>query len=206
MKSPCLTVAALLAAAPLWCAAQDDPTAMPDPAAQIQQVEQSISDEIKTTDRSISDSFQRSVQQTGQQTDNAGSMETTINSSGHSHEETRSRSDAWSVSTGDDAASSWGQPSQMPTAAMTGRWTLAEDGGDTCSIELRDNSWFGGYSAYVPAGCPKDFFDVNRWVMAGNQLQLTDTSNRVIGRFRQAGPNRWSGRRESDGAKVYLNR
>ncbi len=203
MKPLCLSLAALLAALPVWCAAQDDPTAtVPDPAADIQQAQQSISDEFKKTDQSISDSFQ----QTGQQAGNAGSVETTISSSGHSHEETTSHHDGWSVSTGDDNASSWGKPSGMPTQAVAGRWTLAEDGGDTCSIELRDTQWFGGYSAYVPAGCPKGFFDANRWVMVGNQLQLTDTGNRVIGRFWMAGPERWSGRRESDGAKLYLNR
>ena len=199
MKSSSLVVAAALSVAPLWCAAQDDTGAIPDPGAQMQQAEQSITDAFKQTDQAISDSFQ---------TDNAGSVQTTTSSSGHSHEASRSHHDEWSLSAGDDdgAGAPWGRPSNMPTEALAGRWTLAEDGGDTCSIELRETQWFGGHSAYVPAGCPKDFFDVNRWVMAGNQLQLTDTGNRVIGRFWAAGPGRWTGRRESDGAKVYLNR
>lgn len=191
-------VVALLAVAPVCAAAQDDPTAMPDPGAQMQQAQQSISDAFQQADQAISDSFK---------TDNAGSLQTTTHSSGHRHEVSTSHDDAWSLSAGDDPdGPPWGRPSAPPTEAMAGRWTLAEDGGDTCSIELRQTQWFGGHSAYVPAGCPRDFFDANRWVMAGNQLQLTDTGNRVIGRFWAAGPDRWAGRRESDGAKVYLNR
>ncbi|WP_232338408.1 AprI/Inh family metalloprotease inhibitor [Lysobacter soli] len=85
-------------------------------------------------------------------------------------------------------------------------WSLAQDGGDNCTIELKADEWFGGHRAYTPAGCPDGFFDVNRWTVSGNQLQLTDTNNRIIGRFWPAGDGRWSGKRESDGARMSLNR
>ncbi|MFC3551319.1 AprI/Inh family metalloprotease inhibitor [Lysobacter cavernae] len=89
---------------------------------------------------------------------------------------------------------------------MFGRWTLGEENGDTCTVELQNFSWFGGYKAYMPAGCPKDFFSANRWVISGNRLLITDSDNRVVGSFSPAGPDRWSGRRASDGARLYLNR
>lgn len=88
---------------------------------------------------------------------------------------------------------------------LFGSWTLGQENGSTCTIELRNSEWFGGYSAYVPAGCPDGFFSANRWVLSGDELLLTDTSNTVFGRFRTSGGGRWSGVRESDGARLYLN-
>ena len=88
---------------------------------------------------------------------------------------------------------------------LFGSWTLGQENGNTCTIELKNSEWFGGYSAYVPAGCPDGFFSANRWVLSGNQLLLTDTNNTVFGRFRASGGGRWSGFRESDGARLYLN-
>jgi hypothetical protein len=57
----------------------------------------------------------------------------------------------------------------------------------------------------VPAGCPDGFFSANRWVLSGDQLLLTDTSNTVFGRFSFSGGGRWSGSRKSDGVRAYLN-
>lgn len=88
---------------------------------------------------------------------------------------------------------------------LVGNWTLGQESGNTCTIQLKDSEWFGGHGAYVPAGCPDGFFAANRWVMSGRQLLITDTNNTVIGRFRPAGGGRWSGRRESDGARLFLN-
>ncbi|AWH53597.1 hypothetical protein C1924_10600 [Stenotrophomonas sp. ESTM1D_MKCIP4_1] len=88
---------------------------------------------------------------------------------------------------------------------LFGDWTLGQENGSSCTITLKDSPWFGGYGAWVPAGCPDGFFAVNRWLLSGNQLLLTDTNNQVIGRFRSSGGGRWSGHRESDGARLYLN-
>jgi hypothetical protein len=55
---------------------------------------------------------------------------------------------------------------------LFGSWTLGQENGNTCSIELKNIEWFGGYGAYVPAGCPDGFFSANRWVLSGNQLLL----------------------------------
>lgn len=88
---------------------------------------------------------------------------------------------------------------------LFGDWTLGPENGSSCTITLKDSQWFGGYGAWVPAGCPDGFYPVNRWLLSGNQLLLTDTNNQVIGRFRPSGGGRWSGRRESDGTRIYLN-
>lgn len=147
---------------------------------------------------------------------NFGSLNQQSSSSGSSHSESRSESKGIGVEIGmgDDDQDDWphahdhghhhGGPPDWGTA-LVGRWTLGQENGATCTIELKDNEWFGGHGAYVPAGCPDGFFPANRWVLSGNQLLITDTSNTTIGRFRQNGGGRWSGRRESDGARLYLN-
>lgn len=89
---------------------------------------------------------------------------------------------------------------------LVGNWTLGQENGASCTVRLEDREWFGGYSAWVPAGCPDDFFSANRWLMSGRQLLITDSQNNVKGRFWQAGNGPWSGQRESDGARLYLNR
>ncbi|WP_367382388.1 AprI/Inh family metalloprotease inhibitor [Stenotrophomonas cyclobalanopsidis] len=88
---------------------------------------------------------------------------------------------------------------------LFGDWTLGQENGSSCTITLKDSQWFGGCGAWVPAGCPDGFYPVDRWLLSGNQLLLTDTNNQVIGRFRPSGGGRWSGRRESDGTRIYLN-
>lgn len=200
-----LAVAVVSFAASGSAAAQDDPTAMPDPGADIRAAEQSITDRFQHTEQSITGSG-TSTDTTDTRSDswtNAGSVETTTTSSGHSHSETRSH-DSWSdISVG--TGGGWNHPAP-PNEAIVGRWSLAQDGGDHCTIELKADEWFGGHRAYTPAGCPDGFFDVNRWTVSGNQLQLTDTNNRIIGRFWPAGDGRWSGKRESDGARMSLNR
>lgn len=88
---------------------------------------------------------------------------------------------------------------------LFGQWTLGQESGNSCTIELKDSTWFGGYGAWVPAGCPEGMFLVNRWLLSGNDLLLTDTNNTVIARFRQSGSGRWSGRRLADDGRLYLN-
>ncbi|HGM7319070.1 TPA: AprI/Inh family metalloprotease inhibitor [Stenotrophomonas maltophilia] len=88
---------------------------------------------------------------------------------------------------------------------LFGRWTLGQENGSTCTIEPRNSEWFGGYSAYVPAGCRDGFFPANRWVLSGDELLLTDTSNTVFGRFHTSGGGRWSGALKSDGTRLYLH-
>ncbi len=146
---------------------------------------------------------------------NFGSLNQQSTTSGSSHSESRSESRDSSVEIdmgGND--DDWphghdhgdrhgGRPGWG--AELVGRWTLGQENGNTCTIELKDAEWFGGHSAYVPAGCPDGFFPANRWVLSGNQLLITDTNNTTIGRFRQDRSGRWSGKRESDGARLYLN-
>lgn len=96
-------------------------------------------------------------------------------------------------------------PPPINDSDLFGDWTLGQENGSSCTITLKDSQWFGGCGAWVPAGCPDGFYPVDRWLLSGNQLLLTDTNNQVIGRFRPSGGGRWSGRRESDGTRIYLN-
>ncbi|MEG0186054.1 MAG: AprI/Inh family metalloprotease inhibitor [Stenotrophomonas sp.] len=143
---------------------------------------------------------------------NLGSMTTQSNSSGSSHSETRSESKGAGFDIGfhDSSNDDWDNDrhrggSAVRDSDMFGHWTLGQENGSSCTIELKGSPWFGGYGAWVPAGCPDDFFSANRWLLSGNQLLITNGDNKVIGRFRQSGGGRWSGRRESDGARLYLN-
>lgn len=143
---------------------------------------------------------------------NFGSTSTETNSSGSSHSESRSHSSGVDIEIGrrDDSGDDWGNDRHhggwsVRDSDMFGDWTLGQESGNSCTITLKDSQWFGGYGAWVPAGCPDDFFSVNRWLLSGSQLLLTDTNNKVIGRFRPSGGGRWSGRRESDGARLYLH-
>ena len=99
-----LAVAVVSFAASGSAAAQDDPTAMPDPGADIRAAEQGITDQFEHTEQSITGSG-TSTDTTDTRSDswtNAGSVETTTSSSGHSHSESRNH-DSWcgiSVGTG----------------------------------------------------------------------------------------------------------
>lgn len=145
---------------------------------------------------------------------NLGTITEQSNSSGSSQTRSKSRSSSVDVDLTADGA--WDddddrghghRPGDRSAweANMVGNWTLGQESGNTCTVQLKDNPWFGGYGAYVPAGCPDGFFQASRWVMSGNQLLITDSNNQVIGRFRPSGAGRWSGRRESDGARLFLN-
>ena len=57
----------------------------------------------------------------------------------------------------------------MTAIHATATWSATDTGpenGSTCTIELKNIEWFGGYSAYVPASCPDGFFSANRWVLS----------------------------------------
>ncbi len=143
---------------------------------------------------------------------NMGSMTTETTTTGSSHSESRSHGSGVEVDIGrpDNRGDDWGHGRHrggppIDDSDLFGDWTLGQENGSSCTITLKDSQWFGGYGAWVPAGCPDGFFSVNRWLLSGNQLLLTDTNNQVIGRFRPSGGGRWSGRRESDGTRIYLN-
>jgi len=143
---------------------------------------------------------------------NMGSMTTETTTTGSSHSESRSHGSDVEVDIGrpDNRGDDWGHDRHrggppINDSDLFGDWTLGQENGSSCTITLKDSQWFGGYGAWVPAGCPDGFFSVNRWLLSGNQLLLTDTNNQVIGRFRPSGGGRWSGRRESDGTRIYLN-
>lgn len=153
----------------------------------------------------------QTTQSSSTETRNSGSMTTQTTSSGSSQSESRSESKGIDVGFGvHDNNDDWGHDRRrddrdVRDSDLFGSWTLGQENGSNCTIELKNMEWFGGYSAYVPAGCPDGFFSANRWVLSGNQLLLTDTSNTVFGRFRASGGGRWTGYRESDGARLYLN-
>ncbi|WP_286068459.1 AprI/Inh family metalloprotease inhibitor [Stenotrophomonas sp. 57] len=138
-------------------------------------------------------------------------MTTQVTTSGSSQSESRTESNEIGVDFGlHDNNDDWHHDRQrggrdVRDSDLFGSWTLGQENGNTCTIELKNMAWFGGYSAYVPAGCPEGFFSANRWVLSGNQLLLTDTSNTVFGRFHASGGGRWTGYREPDGARLYLN-
>lgn len=153
----------------------------------------------------------QTTQSSSTETQSSGAMTTQTTTSGSSQSETRSESKGLDVDFGfHDNNDDWDHDRQrggrsVREGDLFGSWTLGQENGSTCTIELKSIEWFGGYSAYVPAGCPDGFFSANRWVLSGNQLLLTDASNTVFGRFRASGGGRWSGFRESDGARLYLN-
>ncbi|HDS1604713.1 TPA: AprI/Inh family metalloprotease inhibitor [Stenotrophomonas maltophilia] len=153
----------------------------------------------------------QTTQSSSTQTQSSGAVTTQTITSGSSQSESRSESKEIDVGFGfHDDNDDWGHDRHrggrdVRDSDLFGSWTLGQENGNTCSIELKNIEWFGGYSAYVPAGCPDGFFSANRWVLSGNQLLLTDTSNTVFGRFRASGGGRWTGCRESDGARLYLN-
>ncbi len=153
----------------------------------------------------------QTTQSSSTETRNTGSMTTQTTTTDSTQSESRSESKGIDVDSGfHDSNDNWGHDHRrddrdVRDADLFGSWTLGQENGSTCTIELKNNQWFGGYSAYVPAGCPDGFFSANRWVLSGNQRLLTDTSNTVFGRFRASGGGRWSGYRESDGARLYLN-
>ncbi|HDS1162235.1 TPA: AprI/Inh family metalloprotease inhibitor [Stenotrophomonas maltophilia] len=152
----------------------------------------------------------QATQSSSTQTRNSGSMTTQTTTSGTSQSESRSESKGIDVGFSFHDNDDWGHDRRhggrdVRDSDLVGSWTLGQENGSNCTIELKNTAWFGGYSAYVPAGCPDGFFSANRWVLSGNQLLLTDTSNTVFGRFRASGGGRWTGYRESDGARLYLN-
>ncbi|HYQ21942.1 AprI/Inh family metalloprotease inhibitor [Stenotrophomonas sp.] len=143
---------------------------------------------------------------------NMGAVTTETTTTGSAHSESRSHSSDAEVDIRyhDDSDDDWHsgrhhERGSVRDSDLPGDWTLGQENGSSCTITLKDSQWFGGYGAWVPAGCPDGFFAVNRWLLSGNELLLTDTNNQVIGRFRQGGGGRWSGRRESDGSRIYLN-
>ncbi|AUI07803.1 MULTISPECIES: AprI/Inh family metalloprotease inhibitor [Stenotrophomonas] len=148
----------------------------------------------------------QTTQSSSTEIQNSGSMTTQTTTSDSSQSESRSESKGIDVGFGfRDNNHDWRDDRDLRDSDLFGSWTLGQENGNTCTIELKNMAWFGGYSAYVPAGCPDGFFSANRWVLSGNQLLLTDTSNTVFGRFRASGGGRWTGYRESDGARLYLN-
>jgi len=197
-----LVLTAALMAAAGSVIAQDDPTAVPDSAADMRAAEEQITSQFQNTAQSTTGSEQSTTTTDikSDQWSNTGGAETTTSTSGSSHSENRSHGSWGGISVGPE------RDPAPPNEAIIGRWKLAQDGGNNCTIELQKDEWFGGFRAYTPAGCPDGFFGVNRWVVSGNQLQLTDTNNRIVGRFWPAGDGRWSGKRESDGARLSLNR
>ena len=80
----------------------------------------------------------------------------------------------------------------MRDSDLFGSWTLGQENGNTCSIELKNIRVVRRLQCLRAAGCPDGFFSANRWVLSGNQLLLTDTSNTVFGRFRASGGGRWT--------------
>ena len=197
-------------------------------AQQIQQdAEQSAFQAGQQAEQSALDAGQKAEQaalQAGQdatgeamQDANAAVLRSTQSGSGYSHTESHSESSSTTVSVGDRSDDMrdwpdddrspppWGRRPAIATRDLPGMWTLGQDGGTSCTITLQDDKWFNGYRALVPAGCPDGFFFVNNWLLVGNELQLI-ISDKVIGRFQSVAPDRWVGRRDSDGARMYLNR
>ena len=231
MKQPKIAMISFALAGTMCCAhsmAQDEDfggaASFPDPADAIQRMDQSIADDIKQTDSAISAPAQREMDNLSsgasnvqvQQSGNAGVMTGTITpQSTSSHSESTSHGSGSSVSVGVGPAVIVG-PATVPQARtgdagvappnpdLPGTWILGLNAGGSCTITLQTTAWYGGWQAYLPTGCPEGFADVDRWVQSGNQLLLTTRSDLIQGQFWQAGPGLWTGRRESDGAPMYL--
>lgn len=212
---------AILPFATMAFAQEPDPnpsSSTPNSTGEMQQAEQAVTSETHSTRETINSQTQQAPEMDGsaasqpseaQPPDNTGAISSEFSSSGSTHTERRSKSSSTTISADrtQDNDRRWRNDFPAPPdEAMFGRWTLGEENGDTCTIQLQNLSWFGGYKAYVPVGCPDGFFSAARWVISGNRLLITDTDNRVVGSFWPAGPDRWSGRRASDGARLYLNR
>ncbi|WP_423602126.1 AprI/Inh family metalloprotease inhibitor [Sphingomonas sp. MS122] len=146
---------------------------------------------------------------------NTGSTTETSSSTSSERVESRSRSSDFSIRWDDrkEDGRNWddrnwgGSNSNWSVDSVLGKWTIGDkDGSSSCSLTLYPDESFGLRRAWTTVGCPDGFFSVNRWRAAGRDLQLTDMSGKVIGSFRQVGPGRFEGRRQSDGAAMYLSR
>jgi hypothetical protein len=210
--------AALLFVLSVPAQAQDEAQAAMDDLKQTEAaIEQDARDVLgeRASPPTLSDDS-RSDDGDASQIGNAGTFSGTVTSSGSSHTETRSESSSVSVGIdlggGDREADSrppggWGRPHDgFDVKDVASDWTLTLDGGGNCRISLQNYPWFGRYKAYVPVTCPDPLSDTNSWMLAGNQLQITNQDGQVFARFWPAGYNRWVGHRESDGAHLYLNR
>lgn len=201
-----LTFCSLALALPAAVSAQDASIGF---GQQNSSTQSSSTSQTSTTSQTTTGSTQDDTRVGGD--NNFGATTTQSSITGSEHSETRSRSNTAEVDidvhdNDDDWANDRHRSNRgLRVSDLFGNWTLGQEGGNSCTLQLKDNPWFGGYAAYAPAGCPDGFFSANRWVLSGNQLLITDGNNTVIGRFRQSGSGRWSGRRESDGARLYLN-
>ena len=162
-----------------------------------------------------------------EQSDNAGRMSGSFSSSGETRTETVTETRETTVSVGtaadDDkplipsvgSTPGWGAPHRhhgqggqaaaSTPADLAGDWTLMVDGGRSCRITLTDTPWFGGWKAST-SGCDKDFFLAGRWAGGASEIEFTDAYDKVAGKLRRTGPNRFEGQRGSDGASIALVR
>lgn len=190
---------------------QDD-TKSQDATSEISDAERAATSSFEDAEARVSSAFQATQDDIGkkfsetQEAENGGLSDGSSSGHSSSHTEVETRSSTSTITFG--PAKNDRQTATVLQARdnIAGRWRLIEGSDSICNIELRTNTWFGGFSAYTHAGCPKEFFSVNRWVLSGDQLQLTDTNDHVIGRFWPMNNGNWIGRRESDGSEIYLNR
>ena len=130
-------------------------------------------------------------------------IESTIGSSGSSHEESRSESSSSSVTFGADPAPAGdsmpamaGSPGNFNVAAVAGRWTLQMSGIE-CGVDLRDTKWMGDvYSIYPSNTCAPGVGPVRSWQPTPNGIgiRLNDSMGRSIGELWSYGPKRWKGK------------
>ena len=136
---------------------------------------------------------------------NSGSMTTQTTTSGSSQSESRSESKGIDVGFGvHDNNDDWRDDRDVRDSDLVGSWTLGQ-GGRHLHHRAEEHRVVRRLQCLCACRLSDGFFSANRWVLSGNQLQLTDTSNTVFGRFRASGGGRWTGYRESDGARLYLN-
>lgn len=190
------TIAILLAA-----------TAAAPAMAQQTDLSEAVKEEAESMNQAVQQDFEaREAAATGEDSSNdsydasMSARRRTESSSSSSSERSSSRSSGFSFGWG-------GRNSSWSVDTVLGQWTIGDkDGSSTCSLTLYPDESFGLRRAWTTAGCPDGFFGVNRWRAAGRDLQLTDMSGKVIGSFRQVGPGRFEGQRQSDGAAIYLSR
>lgn len=80
--------------------------------------------------------------------------------------------------------------------SLAGKWTIGvKDGTERCSIALDNDEIFGLRKAWTSSGCA-----------GGRTLDITSMAGEVVASFRKVGPDRFEGRRASDGSRLYMSK
>lgn len=85
---------------------------------------------------------------------------------------------------------------------MVGAWKVST-AGSSCQMFLALTKWSGGFRA-ASRGCPGAAANVTAWNVAGNQVQLKDSTGSTVAVLLSSGPTRYAG--TAGGSPITLSR